>query len=115
MPGTVLFQAASIGYTAIAKPVGTNQGFPAIKPFRWYFRDYVYYYLKVSKNIAEELVSGTTFKEISKVICCPAFFLSSPEQHRIVAKIEELFASLDKHRSPQDPVQQQFIKLTGVV
>ena len=110
--GTVLFSSrAPIGYTAIAaNQLCTNQGFKSIKPLGGISSDYVYYYLKASKNIAEELASGTTFKEISlKSFAALPFPLPPlPEQHRIVAKIEELFASLDKGIEALKTAQQQF-------
>jgi len=70
---------------------------------------YLFYFLKSAKRKAEDAASGTTFKEISLAnfsklqIPLPPL----PEQHRIVAKIEELFSSLDKGIESLKTVQQQ--------
>jgi type I restriction enzyme, S subunit len=98
--GSVLFSSrAPIGYIVIAgNEVCTNQGFKSIIPNDSISSDYLFYYLNASKQKAEKVASGTTFKEISLKafsqleISIPPL----PEQYRIVAKIEELFNSLDK-------------------
>lgn len=66
--GSVLFSSrAPIGYVVIAKDdLCTNQGFKSIHLFGEIFNEFVYYYLKASKQIAEKNASGTTFLEISK-------------------------------------------------
>jgi type I restriction enzyme, S subunit len=97
--GTVLFSSrAPIGYVAIASnPVSTNQGFksfvlhPFIKP------DYAYYYLQRAKDLAVELSSGTTFREISgaKAKLIPFPVAPIAEQERIVGEIEKQFTRLD--------------------
>lgn len=97
--GSVLFSSrAPIGYVAIAaNEVCTNQGFKSVAPDKNTSSDYLYYFLKASKDKAEKAASGTTFKEISLKsfsdlqIPLPPL----PEQHRIVAKIEALFSQLD--------------------
>jgi type I restriction enzyme S subunit len=97
--GTVLFSSrAPIGYVAIASnPVSTNQGFksfvvhPSVKP------DYTYYYLQRAKDLAIELSSGTTFREISgaKAELIPFPVAPPAEQERIVGEIEKQFTRLD--------------------
>lgn len=97
--GSVLFSSrAPIGYVAIASnELCTNQGFKSIIPKKSIFNDYVYYYLKIAKSIIENYASGTTFKEISgkRFGQIPIPIPPLPEQHRIVAKIEELFSELE--------------------
>ncbi|MDP2791527.1 MAG: restriction endonuclease subunit S [Rectinemataceae bacterium] len=98
--GSVLFSSrAPIGYVAIAgSELSTNQGFKSIIPFDCIFNEFLFYFLKSAKQQADDLASGTTFKEISLTnfskmsLSLPPL----PEQHRIVANIEELFSSLDK-------------------
>jgi type I restriction enzyme S subunit len=99
--GSVLFSSrAPIGYVVIANnDLTTNQGFKSISPSSsLIFNEFVYYYLKSSKNLAERNASGTTFKEISKKAFSELPFPLSPlpEQRAIVAKIEELFSRLDQ-------------------
>ena len=99
--GTVLFTSrAPIGYVAIAKnPVCTNQGF---KSFMLHsdsiLPDYVYWYLKGSKSLAESFASGTTFLELSgaKAKQIPIPIAPFYEQKRIVAEIEKQFSRLDE-------------------
>jgi type I restriction enzyme S subunit len=65
--GSVLFSSrAPIGYVVIAgNDICTNQGFKSIVPNKSIFNEYLYYFLKASKQEAEKVASGTTFKEIS--------------------------------------------------
>jgi type I restriction enzyme S subunit len=76
----------------------TNQGFKSIVPNNAIDNIYLYYFLNSAKKQAEELASGTTFKEISLTNFSSLKIPLPPlaEQHRIVAKIEELFSDLDK-------------------
>ncbi len=98
--GSVHFSSrAPIGYTVIsAESLCTNQGFKSIVPYDGIFNGYVYYYLKASKQLAEQVATGTTFKEISGTAFgkLPVPIPPLNEQKRIVAKIEELFSELDK-------------------
>src|SRR5688572_16215085 len=64
--GSVLFSSrAPIGYVVIASnELATNQGFKNIIPYNDIDSKYIYYYLIANKNLAENVASGTTFKEI---------------------------------------------------
>lgn len=97
--GTILFSSrAPIGYVVIASnDISTNQGFKNLTVSENIFDEYVYYYLKANKELAEKYASGTTFLEISgsKFAQLPIPIPPLTEQHRIVAKIEELFTKLD--------------------
>ena len=109
--GSILFSSrAPIGYVAIAgNEVCTNQGFKSIIPDKSILSEYLFYFLKASKQNAEKVASGTTFKEISMKafsqleIPLPPL----PEQQAIVAKIEELFSELDKGVESLKTAQQQ--------
>ncbi len=109
--GSVLFSSrAPIGYVAIASSeLCTNQGFKSIIPNKMISNDYLYYFLKYAKKQAEDLASGTTFKEISLSYFAKIRIPVPPldEQHRIVTKIEELFSSLDKGIESLKAAQQQ--------
>ncbi len=65
--GSVLFSSrAPIGYVCIAnRKLCTNQGFKSIIPNEAIFNEYLFYFLKSAKRKAEDVASGTTFKEIS--------------------------------------------------
>lgn len=92
--GTVLFSSrAPIGYIAIAdNDISTNQGFKSIVPFDMRCNEYIYYCLQVRLNDIKHRASGTTFKEISGAEFGKTMIPFPPlaEQHRIVARIEEL-------------------------
>lgn len=98
--GSVHFSSrAPIGYTAISsRDMTTNQGFKSLVPANGVFSEYIYYYFKSAKQLAESVATGTTFKEISGSAFSkmPVPLPPTAEQHRIVAKIEELFSELDQ-------------------
>ena len=98
--GTVLFTSrAPIGYVAIAKnPVSTNQGFKSFVLKVGILPDYVYWYLKGNKNLAESNASGTTFLELSgtKAKQIPIPIAPLNQQKLIVAEIEKQFSRLDE-------------------
>lgn len=97
--GTILFSSrAPVGYVAIAsKSLATNQGFKNLILHDGVFNEYVYYYLKASKQLAESFASGTTFLEVSasRFARIPIPLCPTTEQRRIVTRIEELFTKLD--------------------
>ncbi len=97
--GAVLFSSrAPIGHVAIAaQSMATNQGFKNLVPNAGIFNEYVYYYLKGNKQLAESLASGTTFLELSasRFAQIPIPVAPTQEQHRIVARLEELLARVD--------------------
>lgn len=98
--GTVLFTSrAPIGYVAIASDeVCTNQGFKSfVVDEAQVTPDYVYWWLKGAKAIAEEVASGTTFLELStaKAKKLPIPVAPLPQQRRIVEAIELQLGRLD--------------------
>ena len=98
--GSVHFSTrAPIGYVVISsEPLATNQGFKSLIPAPGIFNEYIYYYLMASQEYARERASGTTFLELSGKAFgrLPIPLAPIATQHRIVAKIEELFSELDK-------------------
>jgi type I restriction enzyme S subunit len=98
--GTVLFTSrAPIGYVAIASnPVATNQGFKSFVLKDGVLPEYVYWWLKGSKQRAEALASGTTFLELSGASAkkLPIPIAPIDEQRRIVAEIEKQSSRLDE-------------------
>lgn len=98
--GTVLFTSrAPIGYVAIAtNEISTNQGFKSfVLKSEDILPDYIYWWLKGNKQLAESMASGTTFLELSgsKAKQLPIPIAPPEQQKRIVAKIEELFSHID--------------------
>ena len=97
--GSIHFSSrAPIGYVVISKEeISTNQGFKSLVPANEIFNEYVYYYFKSAKQLAEKRASGTTFKEISKksFSLLPIPIAPYNEQRAIVYKIEQLFSDLD--------------------
>lgn len=111
--GSILFSSrAPIGYVVIAKnDLATNQGFKSIYPATVVFNEYIFYFLKASRNLAEKSASGTTFKEISKKAFSelPFPLPPLPIQRAIVAKIEGLFSDLDKGIADLKKAQAQLV------
>jgi len=109
--GSVLFSSrAPIGYVVIAGDVlCTNQGFKSIIPNQNIDSEFLYYFLKGAKQKAEDVASGTTFKEISltKFSELQIPLPPKPTQQAIVSKIEELFSELDKGTENLRTAQQQ--------
>jgi type I restriction enzyme S subunit len=97
--GTVLFSSrAPIGYVAIAaNEISTNQGFKSFLCRDGISSEYIYYWLKFAKPLAEELASGTTFAEISgkNAARIPLRLAPLNEQRRIVAKLQKLLSRVD--------------------
>jgi type I restriction enzyme S subunit len=98
--GTVLFTSrAPIGYVAIASTeVCTNQGFKSYVPdTAQVTSDYLYWWLKGAKAMAEAVASGTTFLELSTVKArkLPIPIAPLPQQRRIVSAIELQLGRLD--------------------
>ena len=97
--GGILFSTrAPIGYVAIAdKPLSTNQGFKNLYPFMDISKEFIYYFLLAEKERIKLFASGTTFQELSTSVFSKILISLPPlaEQHRIVQKIEQLFALVD--------------------
>ena len=97
--GTVLLTSrATIGKVAIAKiPVATNQGFANFLCKEAIANVFLAYYLRSITDLLISLGGGTTFLEVTKTTLLNVEIPVPPlsEQHRIVAKIEELFTKLD--------------------
>jgi type I restriction enzyme S subunit len=93
--GAVLYSSrAPIGYCAIASnPIATNQGFKSLVLGDGFLPEFVRYYLLSSKDYAESLASGTTFKELSGSRIAEMLIPVAPpvEQRRIVDKLDSLF------------------------
>ena len=98
--GTVLFTSrAPIGYVAIAaNPISTNQGFKSIVPYISDCSRFVALAMKGFAHEIDEKAPGTTFKEVSGKIVAGVSFPLPPlaEQHRIVAKVDELMTLCDR-------------------
>ncbi len=97
--GTVLLTSrATIGKVAITKvPIATNQGFANFLCKEEIVNVFLAYYLRSITDLLISLGRGTTFLEVTKqtLLNVEIPLPPLPEQHRIVAKIEELFTKLD--------------------
>ena len=108
--GTVLFSSrAPIGYVAIAaNDISTNQGFKSFVCADGVVPEYIYYWLRFAKPMAEQLASGTTFAELSakNAAKIPLKLAPLTEQRRIAAKLERLLGKVDacKERLAKIPV-----------
>ena len=98
--GTVLFTSrAPIGYVAIAtNPISTNQGFKSIVPYVPDCSRFIALAMECFASEIDEKAPGTTFREVSGKIVAGVPFPLPPlaEQHRIVAKVDELMALCDR-------------------
>lgn len=98
--GTVLFTSrAPIGYVAIAaNPISTNQGFKSIVPYIPDCSRFIATAMKAFAPAIDSKAPGTTFKEVSGKIVSAVPFPLPPlaEQHRIVAKVDELMGLCDQ-------------------
>jgi type I restriction enzyme S subunit len=97
--GSVLFSSrAPIGYVAVAEnEICTNQGFKSFVCSRGIWPEYLYFWLKYAKPLAEQLASGTTFAEISGTNAAriPLCLAPTREQQRIAVKLEKLLNKVD--------------------
>lgn len=98
----ILSTRAPIGHLAInAVPMAFNQGCRALVPGSKLDHVFLYYFLLHSRELLNDLGTGTTFKELSatslKTVQIPLPPLE--EQKRIVAVLDQAFAALDRARA----------------
>ena len=94
----IAMYGATIGKLGILDfPATTNQACCVCSDFKGIGNLYLFYYLKQHKNIFIQQGFGGAQSNISKEKIVNLSFPLPPldEQHRIVDKIEELFAQLD--------------------
>jgi len=99
---------APVGATNIAdRECCIGRGLAAVR-YR-HNHKFIYYYLRLIAKELDKKGTGTTFRAISGDVIKETKFFLPPlnEQHRIVAKIEELFSSLDKGIESLKTAQQQ--------
>ena len=108
--GTILFSSrAPIGYVAIAaNEIATNQGFKSFAFPSDIFPDYAYYFLRNIRHIAEEMGTGTTFKEISgsSAKTLPFVLVPFAEQKVIAEKLDTLLAQVDSTKARLEQIPQ---------
>ncbi|MBI4849538.1 MAG: restriction endonuclease subunit S [Nitrospirae bacterium] len=109
--GSVLFTIrAPIGYTAIAaNKISTNQGFKSVVPYVSESNRYIAVYFKAFASWINSKASGTTFREVSGKIVANLPFPLPPlsEQHRIVAKVDELMKLCDELEATQAKLERR--------
>ena len=95
----ILSCRAPIGHVFINTiEMSFNQGCKGLVPTEDIRTDYLYYFLFASKQLLNDLGTGTTFKEISGKTLANVELLLPPlaEQQRIVAKLDAAFVEIDK-------------------
>lgn len=98
----ILSSRAPIGHLAInTTPMATNQGCKGLVPRNGLDSKYLYYYLTSIVPLLNDLGTGTTFKELSggKLKEVPVPVAPLPEQHRIVAILDEAFDGIATARA----------------
>jgi len=98
----ILSSRAPIGHLAInTKPITTNQGCKGLVPRNNLDTKYLFYFLKSSVQLLNDLGSGTTFKELSgsklSEVEIPLTYF--PEQQSIVSILDECFTAIDKAKA----------------
>ena len=100
----IAMYGATIGKVAIAGiKLTTNQACCACTPYHVYNK-YLLYYLMASKKTFIEMGEGGAQPNISreKIVAFPFALPPLNEQHRIVAKIEELLPKVEEYGKAQD-------------
>ena len=95
----ILSCRAPIGHVFINEcEMSFNQGCKGLVPSNEILVEYLYYLLLSSKQLLNDLGTGTTFKEISsKTLSNVSFsYPPLPEQQRIVTKLDASFAEIDR-------------------
>lgn len=108
--GSVVYSSrAPIGHIAIAgQELCTNQGCKSFVPNDQYITtEWAYYMLIARTKDIQSRASGTTFKEISGKGVGETWITlpSQAEQRRIVAKLEEAFAEIDRAEKAYEELQ----------
>jgi type I restriction enzyme, S subunit len=95
----ILSCRAPIGHVVINEcEMSFNQGCKGLIPASTLAVEYLYYFLFASKQLLNDLGTGTTFKEISGKTLASVEITLPPlaEQQRIVAKLDAAFAEIDR-------------------
>ena len=103
----VFSSRAPIGYVAIASnEISTNQGFKNFVIDENISSEYLYYYLKSIRDLAESLGTGTTFKELSGSACKKLPFVLAPlaEQQEIVRQLDVMLAQVEQIKARLDAI-----------
>ncbi|WP_459175646.1 restriction endonuclease subunit S [Ewingella americana] len=108
--GTLLFSSrAPIGYVAIANnEISTNQGFKNFVFTQFTCSEYAYYYLRSIRRLADDMGTGTTFKEISGATAKTLPFIIGPlaEQKIIAEKLDALITQVDSTKAHLEQIPQ---------
>ena len=102
LQSVILSSRAPIGHLVINNmPMATNQGCKGLVPCNGLDSKYLYYYLTSIVPLLNDLGTGATFKELSggKLKEVPIPIAPLPEQHRIVAILDEAFDGIAKARA----------------
>ena len=114
----ILSCRAPIGYVAINKvPMSFNQGCKGLTPKNNITAQFLYYFLLLSKDLLNELGTGTTFKEISTKALSNIEISIPPlaEQQHIVAKLDAAFAEIAVAKDAVVAYQQNYQTLKSAI
>jgi type I restriction enzyme S subunit len=114
----ILSCRAPIGYIAINQvPMAFNQGCKALVPRSEIQLKYLYYFLFESKQLLNDLGTGTTFKEISKKTLAQVKLPLPPmvEQQRIVTKLDAAFAVIQTALDAIVKAKENYLALKSTV
>ena len=114
----ILSCRAPIGHVAINEvPMSFNQGCKGLVPSSDILVEYLYYFLLSSKQLLNDLGTGTTFKEISGKTLASIEIMLPPlaEQKRIVAKLDVAFAELNTAKTAIAKSQENYQALKSTI
>ena len=95
----ILSSRAPIGHLAInTEPMATNQGCKGLIPSDKLYYEYLYYFLRHSKQLLNDMGSGATFKELSgsKLATVEIPLPSFSIQKAVVKKLDAIFEEINE-------------------
>ncbi|MDP1519352.1 restriction endonuclease subunit S [Porticoccus litoralis] len=114
----ILSCRAPIGHVFINTiDMSFNQGCKGLVPTAEIITEYLYYFLFSSKQLLNDLGTGTTFKEISGKTLANVELLLPPlaEQQCIVAKLNDAFAEIDTVFATTALAKENYIALKSII
>lgn len=114
----ILSCRAPIGHVAINEvPMSFNQGCKGLIPNDKIMTEFLYYFLISSKELLNDLGTGTTFKEISAKTLSNVSISIPPlaEQQRIVAKLDAGFEEIKNAKNAVNRCKENYAALKSAI